>query len=428
MSHPAHHEFGPSSLKRRLNCLASYQAEAGAPDKESEYALLGTAAHKLAEQCRNDDKPAKTYLGMTIDVRRIDGSFKEFIVDQNMVDSVQEYIDHVNSLPGVDFNEQLIRYEEDVPGEWFAHGYGGFGTLDAARGNDGVTYIRDFKHGEGVKVYARDNDQLLGCALGFYRTWGHLFDIQEFDLGICQPRLDHLDTWRVSLDYVLEWARLKLTPGVEHAVKTPLAELEYRAGDWCQFCKIKEKCKARAEAQFAKALGDSGFSDLDDALDQSVLGVKQPGQYSNEELERIVLSGALSQLRKWASDIERYVWGETAAGRTTLTKLVGGKNARVWKQTVDVRAKLLEQDGVTEDHLYLPREMRSVSQMEQALGKKLFTPPKLDAEGNVKKEAGPLYDLFDKVPGKPKIVSVDDPRPAVVVSADQEFDEVEGDE
>ncbi len=70
----AHFSWGPSSLKQKMNCLASDQATRGVPDKDSEFSLSGSASHQLAELCNERDEPAAKYLGTTIDVARVDGT------------------------------------------------------------------------------------------------------------------------------------------------------------------------------------------------------------------------------------------------------------------------------------------------------------------------------------------------------------------
>jgi hypothetical protein len=401
MSLPAHSPLGPSSAERWIACPGSVLATKGLPDTDSDYSLEGTAAHELAEKCRELDEPAKKFLGHVIDVRRVDGRNHEVLVNQEMVDAVQHYVDHVNGLPGYDFNETRVYYTDWVKD--------GFGTMDAARGNDGTVYIRDLKYGKGIQVYARENEQLMLYALGFYAEYGHLFDIEQFDLGIVQPRLDHVDTWTISRKELLLWAGSVAMPAAELAL-TPGAP--FKAGSHCQFCKIKGTCKARAMSAFETAVGE--FEDLDDAIDKA--GDLSPvvGVLTNEQIARILPS--VKGMKKWIADIERHAFSETAQGRFDGYKIVGGRGNRVLRDEAKIEFELA---GIPDEKLYEPREFKSVAQLEAALGKAMFKP------ATEKKPAGPFAHLVEKRPGKPTLAAIDDPREAITLSATDAFDDVD---
>lgn len=411
MTEPAHHSWGPSSLKQKINCLASDQATRGLPDTDSDASLSGTATHALVETCRELDHPAKRYLGHVIPVRLVDGTFREFVVDQPRVDSAQTFIDHMNALPGLDFNEQRIRYGRFIPGA--------FGTLDGARGNDGAVYIRDFKDG-GMLVYAEDNEQLLGQALGFYEDWGHLFEIKEFNLGIVQPRRDHVDIWIVSLEYVLKWASEVLKPAYERAQQP---NPPFTPGEWCTFCKIRGTCKARAAYTFDTAVGE--FEDLDDAIDKSAK-VAFTGQLTNAQIARIIPS--IPTIKAWCNDIERYAFAEVRAGRAVGDrKIVEGKlGDRQFVPGAEIKlieaATLVADAGLAEkfvEQLYEPRKLKGPAQVEKVLGKPRFKP------ATEKNPAGDLFELITRPKGRPTLVPGDDPRPPMVFDAADAFEEVD---
>lgn len=410
----AHHPFGPSSLKQKLNCLASHLATEGLPDKDSEAALEGTAAHLLVEKCRELNVRAETFKGHIIDVMTVAGHSREFVVNDDMIASAQTFIDHINALPGYDFNEQRIHYPE-----WVAYGGGGFGTLDAARvtvevAQDGHTvHLRDFKHGKGVQVYAKDNEQLLACALGFYRDWGHLFDIKRFVLGIVQPRRDWEDIWEVDLAYVLKWADEVLKPGVLKAL-TPGQPFnpDPKENGWCTFCKIKGTCKARAE-QKLDVLTD-GFDDVDDGIDK-IGTAKGVGHLTNEQIARILPKAA--GVIAWFADLKKYAFGEVAAGRSVGDmKIVQGEGDRAWVAGAKAELDKAAGDDLV-GKLYTEPELKSPAQVEKVLGKERFKP------AGKKKPAGDLHHLIVRPKGKPQLVPGSDPRPAVCI--EDGFDEVE---
>lgn len=402
----AHHPWGPSSLKQKINCLGSDAATRGMPDTDSDASLSGTATHALVEKCRELDVPARTYLGHVIDVMRVDGTSREILVDQARVDSAQTFIDHINGLPGLDFNEQRIRYPAYVPG--------GFGTLDGARGNDGTVYIRDFKDG-GLLVYAEDNEQLLGCALGFHQDWGHLFQIKEFNLGIVQPRRDHVDIWVVTLDYVLEWAEKVLKPAY---IRAQQPDPPFTPGDWCTFCKIKGTCKARAADTFNAAVGE--FEDVEDAVSKAGR-VAFTGQLTNDQIAKIL--PVIPNIKAWCKDIERYAFDQVRAGfKVGDRKIVEGKlgDRQFISGAEDVIAYAAAEDlEVDQEALYEPRKLRGPAQIEKVLGKARFKP------ATEKKPEGDLFHLITRPPGRPMLVSGDDPRPAMDFDGAAVFEDVE---
>lgn len=405
-----HMSWGPSQLKQKINCLASDQATQGLPDSDSEAALSGTATHSLVEMCRELDEPAKKYLGSVIDVRTADGKNREFLVDQARVDSAQTFIDHMNALPGIDFNEQRIRYPRFIPG--------GFGTLDGARApNTGTVFLRDFKDG-GMLVYAKDNEQLLGQALGFYEDWGHLFKIEEFNLGIVQPRRDHVDIWpNVPLAYVLEWAQKTLKPAYERAQQP---NPPYTPGEWCTFCKIKGTCKARAASTFDVAVGE--FEDMDEAIEKSGR-IAFTGQLTNPQIAKIL--PAIPSIKAWCNDIERYAFAEVRAGRAVGNfKIVEGSLGD--RKFIDgaeevIVAAAADNIEVDVEQLYEPRKLRGPAQVEKVLGKPRFKAP------TDKKPEGDMYHLIMRPPGRPMLVPGEDPRPPMVFDAANVFEEIEED-
>ena len=76
------------------------------------------------------------------------------------------------------------------------------------------------------------------------------YDIKEVKLTIIQPRINNISTWMISVDELLRWAIEELKPAAEKAFR---GEGELKAGDWCRFCAIKNKCKALADENLSLA-------------------------------------------------------------------------------------------------------------------------------------------------------------------------------
>lgn len=224
----AHSVLGPSSAERWLNCPGSVLLPGEAP--QSEYAAEGTAAHTLSEWVRNG-RPLSEFKGKLLKV----GDY-EFKVGKNMMDSVQTFVDEVNAEgPGPALTEERVNYEEIVEG--------GFGTMDHARLRDGWCSVKDFKHGKGVVVGAKENSQLMLYALGVWFKYKWVYEFDQFELSICQPRVKHFDAWEISLGRLLQWAYDVVRPGARRAL---MPDAELKAGSWCKFCKVKDTCSVRA--------------------------------------------------------------------------------------------------------------------------------------------------------------------------------------
>lgn len=385
MSEVLHSPLGPSAAERWLNCPGSVLLTKDIPDHSSEFAIEGTAAHTLSEWCRNEQMPAKHYKGMEIDVATQDG-IRKIKIDPEMINKVQEFLDYVGQFGGEAFYELKAIYDHWVPG--------GFGTSDDVRIADNLCIVTDLKYGKGVPVYAADNPQTKLYALGTYQQLRHLYDFDKFQLNIHQPRLDHVDEWEISLKDLLVWAEdvVKPTAAIAMQPGAPIVP-----GAWCQFCKIKTTCKVRAEAVLETVVED--FKNLD-ALDGSE--VLQSAVLTNEQMSFILPK--LAMITTWCSDLENRAVGELLQGHQVGDyKLVEGRSNRAWRDASSAEAALrgskLKVAEIFKSTLISPTEA------EKLLGKKHPI----------------IINQVIKPRGKPKLAPGSDPRPAMVISAEDEF-------
>src|SRR5690606_24349716 len=151
------------------------------------------------------------------------------------------------------------------------------------------------------------NPQMRLYALGAWAAHGWLYDIQEVQMSIVQPRLDSISTDKLPIQELLEWGE---------SIK-PIAQLawegkgEFKAGDHCRWCKVKATCKARAEENM-KALRYE---------------FQNPALLSDEEIGSILFIA--DQLRAWVKDVEEYAREQALKGeKIPQWKLVEGKSNR----------------------------------------------------------------------------------------------------
>lgn len=220
----AHSVLGPSSAERWLNCPGSTGSG------QSEYAAEGTAAHTLSEWARVEGKSAAAWKGKTLQV----GEY-QFKVGKNMIDSVDTFVaEAAKEGPGPALIEERVSIDELVPTA--------FGTLDHGRLRDGWCSIKDFKHGKGVVVNAKENEQMKLYALGTFFKYRWLYEFDTFVLSICQPRVQHFDEWEVSLGHLLQWGYDEVRMGARRVHP----DAQRVAGPWCKFCGHKDTCSVRA--------------------------------------------------------------------------------------------------------------------------------------------------------------------------------------
>lgn len=381
----AHSPLGPSSASRWLNCPGSVLATADLPDTESEFSREGTQAHEIAELCRIEDVSAATYLGP-----RGKTLANPELVNPEMVEGVQRFLDYVNAQQGDALNESRVHYGNWVPN--------GFGTLDAAALRPGEADVTDLKYGKGVQVFAADNAQLKLYALGIYADWDWLYQFKQFHLHVFQPRLDHIDSWSISVEDLLAWANTEVRPGALRALVPGAA---FNPGSWCQFCKIRGTCRVRAESVFKQVIGEF------DSLEEAAL---KPPRVGLSNAEVAVVLTALPAIKSWCKDIEKHAASEVMQGRAVGDfKFVEGRGKRDWALTEDELVVVWQRAGIPTKDMYGDPPLLSVPKAEKVIGKKhaLWV-----VEGLVAKSAG-----------KPVLVPGSDPRKPVVLDAKVEFGE-----
>lgn len=196
----AHAKLSPSSAARWLACAGSLKVDK--PEDSNEFADGGTAAHTLASWTLPDPHKTTAYFReSTIDVRNEDGTLRrQFDVTEEMADYVQVYVDAVRDrVVGAD--QLLVEQRLDTGLESKRYGkITGTGDAVILHPNEKMIEVHDLKYGRGVKVFAKDNPQLLLYALGAMNDYGWLMPVERIKVAIHQPRLDHFDEHEYTVD------------------------------------------------------------------------------------------------------------------------------------------------------------------------------------------------------------------------------------
>lgn len=371
-----HAVLSASAAHRWMACPPSPRLEEEFPEGGSSfYAKEGTLAHELAELellkaigWISNDKYKKEY-------KAIENS--EYYSDE-MDDEVDKYVSYVMEQ-FVEAKRRtpnpLIQIEERVDLRQYIPE--GFGTNDSTIIADKILEVIDLKYGKGVKVNAEENPQIMLYGLGSYYKNELLYDIDRVRFTIVQPRLDHISTWVMTVEDLVDWGENEVVPKAQLAFE---GEGELNPGDHCRWCRAKPRCRAYAKMNLEAAKHE----------------FKNPELLDDEEvIEMYELS---SQLSDWAKSVGDYMLSEALQGKTwDGYKVVEGRSYRRWGDPDGAIQKLLDRDFEEDD--VINKKIKGIGAIEKLVGKKEF--PSLFEKEVIKPQ------------GKPTLAPEDDKRPAM---------------
>lgn len=259
----------------------------------------------------------------------------------------------------------------------------GFGTADCVMIGGDTLHVIDFKYGKGRPVSAQGNEQLRLYALGALDRYGMIYPVRTVRMAIVQPRLGGVTEDEMTAGELLAWGEEIVKPAAALAF---VGEGEYRAGDWCGFCKARHLCRERANHS-AQLIEDFGAPpDKAEPVEPALL--------SNAEIAR-----ALARAKpfiKWAQELEEHALRAVLRGEEIPGwKAVEGRSNRAFSDQ-DAAFAALQRNGVAEALLYERRPL-TLAQVEKVVGK-----------ADLQQFAG---GYIVKPPGKPTLVPEADKRP-----------------
>lgn len=349
-----HSRLGASSAHRWMACPGSVRLTADLPNKTSEHAALGTAAHEIGERALRTGRDVESYRGETIFVDNPGKTPFRFEVDDDMIDAVSVYVDLVREEAGDNpVNVEVgfaLRQDERF-----------FGTNDASvyLPEQRTLVVYDYKHGAGYMVDADDNPQLKYYALGAIMVCPH--PVSEIELVIVQPRGqgEAIKRWSTTPFDLMDFGA-ELVAGAAR-VDDPNAPLA--TGAHCQFCDAAPVCPARREEAYSTA------GAMFDAEDNMTL--PDPKDAAAFDLSQVLLRA--ERIRDWVSQVERYARERAEQGNPpTGFKLVEGRKLRAWNAGID------EADIVATLSAYAPEKslytskLVSPAQAEKLIGKEAY--------------------------------------------------------
>lgn len=365
-----HALLSASSSHRWMNCPPSALLCAEEENKSSSYAQQGTDAHELCQY--------KVEHALGKDVSDPTESLEYFDAEMdNCSDLYCTYVlEQLEVAKGLCKDPEILIEQRLDFSKWVPEG---FGTGDCVIVADSELHVIDYKHGLGVLVSAEENSQMMCYALGGLELFDGIYDIKTVKMTIFQPRRENVSTYEISKDELLKWANEVLAPTAQLAFK---GEGEFKAGDHCQFCKVKATCRKRAEENLKLAQYD----------------FEPPYNLTNIEIAAILPQ--VDELVSWVNDVKEYALQQALSGTEfTGFKVVEGRSNRKYTDEEAVAY-------IVKDHGFDPYEKKllGVTAMTSLLGKKKFDEL--------------LSGLIAKPPGKPTLVPISDKRQAMSTAKD----------
>lgn len=420
------------------------------PDQRNEASDEGTAAHFLMEQCLMQNCEAAKFIGCSINVGEITGFHAQgsFPVGPDMAREVQKALDVLHSVA----DGATIYPEQKLSIEFITGEEGATGTSDGVIIKGNTAIIADLKYGRGVQVFAEGNEQLLIYGAAAVADFDPLGEIEQIELHILQPRLNHFDVWKLPVAEmndrieVIRQASALILAGEEGLTAVP-------GGKQCKFCKVKATCPENRDHLIQLATED--FVDLDKGFVQVSIEqaekllaqsfgvkpaavdyqhneddqvarfvVKKPSMRPALEAAEVKLPDAsderLATLMDAADQLEGFVKAVRAETERRLLagnftdpryKLVEGRQgARSWTSEQEAEAAM--------------KAMRL--KVDQMYDFKVISPTQAE---RVLKEANPrkwnkLQSLIGRSDGKPSVAPASDKRPALSMAIAEQFEEL----
>ena len=242
MSSPKHHALlSASSANRWLSAPPLPRLEQYFPHSTTSAAAEGTAAHALGEY--------KIHRLLGDKFKRPSSDYQSDEME-SLTDDYASYVMEQYSKAKKYAPDAIIRAEQKL--DFSKYVTEGFGTGDCVIVSDHLLHIIDFKYGKGVRVEAKNNPQMKLYAIGALEMFGALYNIDEVETTIFQPRMANISTWTINAKELMHWANTELKEKAELAFAGK-GTVHY--GPWCQFSACNAVLRARYDYHHKLKIG-----------------------------------------------------------------------------------------------------------------------------------------------------------------------------
>lgn len=383
-SQRAHAMLSASGSAMWIACPPSARLNEAEPEETSEYAEEGTLGHELVEI------ELRLYLGRCTHREYIDRVTElraHRLYSLDLRDAVARCVKlgiELISEAKENYPDCLILLEHRVDfSAWVEQGFGSADLLIITP--DHLTCL-DWKFGQGEHVFAHENSQLRLYAAGAWDQFGMIYGCADVRCMVMQPRInEHPEIEHLSVQDLVSWLEAVVVPA---AALAWAGHGEFNPGaKQCRWCKVRGKCRARAERNLELAQEE----------------FRQPALMTDDEIAAIY--PRLAEMQQWAHDViehahKRVVQGGAVAG----LKAVEGKSSRVITNPKEAYERL-RAIGCTDLEL-----------LDRAAVLPLVGVTKLQRLVGAKRLKEILGDLIAKPPGRVVVVAADDKRVALDMS------------
>lgn len=387
-----HSKLGASAAERWMNCPGSPQLIAKLPEemvrRSGSAAALGTASHTVSAVCLEKGIDAWELSGEKVESRDW-----TFVVDEEMVNSTQMYIDYVRQR-FEQFKDKGAKLYLEKPLSTVCDP-DGFGTGDAIIYVPGDRIIvMDFKN--GMIIVEPSSAQLKDYAAMAIEEFLDEDDACKIvELVIVQPRMPHpkgfIRKLVMSVQEVTDWFQNECLPAMK-ATREPNALLH--VGDWCRFCPARDGCPALK----------GEVTSFNSSADPVALTDEEVGIFLSKGKS---IAGYLAALEEEA--LKRVRMGKKVIG----WKLVKKKGNRIFKDFIneqeegkpavtikfeDAVVAVFGKDAYTEPAIKTPPNIEKLKGGKPFVSRWAYTPDTgetLAPESDKREEIKPMMDKLD---------------------------------
>ncbi len=315
-----HYKYGGSTAKRTLNCSgwAALSSTIDRVDKGSVHADRGTMLHTCCEILEEEGIEYDELLERGVEFN--DAKLTPELLEEKVIpamEALEDFVEDYNLTTII--TEELLEFNEVIGG-----------TPDILAYGDGVIACADYKFGDGVMVYADNNDQMFFCV--WLALDSDLFDTEldaetPVHFGIIQPsdkREETLDVWATTVAEVDAFGD-RFLDAVTVAEESEPGE-NLCEGDWCKFCPAAAICPEKGKtARNALALLDGELITENKELSKKGAELTIPVLELGQALE------LASKLEPWIKDVRSFAFEQLEAGNEVPGyKLVNKRATRKW--------------------------------------------------------------------------------------------------
>lgn len=401
-----HFRYGGSTAKRTLKCAGwaamakQLEEKNGKVDDSSVHADRGTMLHEACEILEKEGLEYDELLERGVSYNGI--HLTEDLLNTKVIPAMESLEDVIEEYGLTTIRtEELITYSDLIGG-----------TIDLTGESDDVLFFGDYKFGEGIMVYAEDNDQLLfyGWTKITTAKFKHpLSHYKKVVLAIIQPadrREEPLDVWVVTIEDLIAFG-VRFLDAVDVAEESKPGE-NLCTGDHCQFCPASGlgDCPAKVNEanynleQLQKLDNDYPAGNTFELLEKSDKKNPKKGDFRSLDLTEAL--ELIDKLEPWIKDVRSFACKQLELGaEVDGWKLVQKRATKHWVNVARITN-------------YLKRKLGAAHAMES----KVISPAKAISTAKTLDVKLRLKDHIDASSSGTTLARESDKRPAVMSQAD----------